>query len=65
MNFKNYIFLLVRAFVGAVMLFIAPDGLMAASPTPPLRVFPTIQSDAIGQKLQSAMIWSGAESNKT
>ncbi len=62
---KNTILSPVFAFVCGVLLFIAPKGLMAASPTTPLRAFPTIQSDAIGQKLQSAMIWSGAESNKT
>ena len=33
--------------------------------TPKLAVFDTIQSDAIGQKLQGVMIWTGASVNKS
>lgn len=34
---------------------------MAAAP--PLKAFPSIQSDAIGKKLQAAMIWTGSKAN--
>jgi len=32
-----------------------------AQPAPPLHLFPTIQADAVGRKLTSAMIWAGPE----
>ena len=36
-------------------------GLRAAAPE--LHVFPTVQADAIGQKLQSAMVWADPSQN--
>jgi len=34
-----------------------------AQKAPLLHVFPSLQADAVGRKLQSAMIWAGAEAN--
>ena len=47
--------------VAALLLAVAE---VSAAPPPPLHAFSTIHADAIGQKLQSAMIWAEAAQNK-
>ena len=44
-------------------LLMAPLAVLHAA-TPALRMFSTIQADAIGQKLQSAMIWADPSQNR-
>jgi hypothetical protein len=48
--------------VAALLLAVA--GATAAPLAPPLRTFDTIHADAIGQKLQSAMVWADAAQDK-